>query len=244
MTIQAALSEIIKYCNIGGIDIIKLTGSEKGIFVQCRDEDRTFVVEGEIKTPADGMIGEFGVTNLKMLSGLLDFSHFKDGEFKVITRKSGENEIPAQFQFKGKGSKALFNLMDIQYVPKQATVSNIPWDVTLTDLTKEMLSDFQSFAGMYSEVDKNFNILVEDGSVKVSFGQEASSMHSGVMKLADTNKITIPSMTFPVDKFIMLMKLATGNQTAKLLLTSKGLLGVDIETDIGIYRYYLRQTVR
>lgn len=243
MTIQAVLSEVIKYCNLGGVEVIKITGSDDNIIVQCHDEDKTLYVDARIKTPLDEIRGEFGITNIKMLSGLLGFSHFKEGSLKVITRKSGDLVVPTQIEFKGKGSKSLYNLMDAQYIPQQAKIATVPWEATISP-TKDMLAEFQEFAGLYSEIDKHFHISVTDGVVNVAFGQEASSTHSGTMKLTDTEKKTISSMTFPVDKFVMLMKLAINCENAKLLLTSKGLLGVDIETDLGVYKYYLRQAVR
>lgn len=245
MSAQKVLAEIIKYCNLGGVEVIKITGTDRDVLVQCHDEDKTLYVVGNIKSEIPEFKGEFGITNLKMLSGLLNFSHFQEATFKVLTRKVDDVDMPSQLQFKGKGSKSQFNLMDSRYVPKQAKVSEIPWEVEIDDLTKDTLTEFQQFAGLYSEIDKHFNISVENGNVNVAFGEEASSTHSGSMRLtaAKTNS-TIAPLSFPVDKFIMLMKLAIASENGKIMITSKGLLGLDVETEFGVYHYYLRQIAR
>ena len=242
MSSQLILLEILKKCSLSGVEILKITGTDKDVTVQCHDVDKTLFVEGNLPNPVSDFKGEFGISNLKMLSGLLNFSHFQENNFTVITHNRGDVNVPYQFALKGKGSKATFNLMDMNYVPQQATIAKVPWNVTL-EVSKEMLTEFQSFAGLYSEVDKSFTIGIEEDEVIVSFGQGSSSTHSGSMKLADAKGQNLKgSLSFPVDKFLMLLKLAV-NDTAKLLLTDKGLLGVDIEGEYGIYHYYLRHTV-
>ena len=42
----------------------------------------------------------------------------------------------------------------------------------------------------------------------------------------------------------MLLKLAAANEKSKLMFSNKGVLGVEIETELGRYSYYLRQNVR
>lgn len=244
MSVQSVLSEVVKHCSMNGVEVIKITGSDTAVRVQCHDADKTLFVEGDIP-PLDDFRGEFGITNIKMLSGLLGFSHYQDSAFKINTRKKDGETVPFQIQFKGRGSKSLFNLMDANYIPKQATIPAVPWGVTLSEVTKEMLTEFQQFAGLYAEIDKFFSISVVDDAIMITFGQEASSTHSGSMKLADAGGQTLNStLSFPVDKFIALMKLAVANETAKLMFTDKGLLGIDLTSEHGVYRYYLRQTVR
>ena len=244
MSIQSILKDIIKHCGVAGVEVIKITGSDEGIKAQCHDLDKTLFVEGNFAEVIPEFSGEFGITNIKMLSGLLGFSHYQEGSFAVKTRKVNDVEVPSQLQFKGKGSRSTFNLMDNNYVPQQATIAQVPWNIVIDEVTKDMMAEFQQFAGLYSEVDKHFNVAVDDGAIMVTFGQEASSTHSGAMKLVETTQTLANTLSFPVDKFVMLMKLAIANETAKLKFTDKGLLGVDIESDNGVFHYYLRQTVR
>ncbi len=246
MNVQAALADIIKQTALANVDILKITGGEE-TRVQTFDTDKTLFIEGELKSPVGDFVGEFGITNLKMLSGLLNFTNFQtdDASFKVRTRDINGTKTLDQFEFKGSGSRSVFKLMDIQHVPEQAKIANIPWDVVLDEISKPKVTEFTQFAGMYSEIDKHFVITVADGDLVITLGQEASSSHSGSMVFASgvTGSFS-GALTFPVDKFLMLLKLALTAKSARIMFTNKGLLGVETTTDAGTYRYYLRQSVR
>lgn len=247
MTIQLALSDVIKHCALTNIETIKVTGDDKETKVQTFDSDKTLFIEGILTDVIPEFVGEFGITNLKMLNGLLGFTNYQtDGaNFKVRTRDIGGNKVLDQFEFKGAGSKSVFKLMDIQHVPTQASIANIPWSITLDEISKSKLTEFQQFAGLYSEIDKHFTVLLEDGNLVVRFGKDASSLHSGSMNFAENVAGTLTGeLTFPVDKFLTLMKIAVSASSSKLMLSSKGLLGVEVVTNYGSYKYFLRQSIR
>lgn len=276
MTIQAVLSDVVKHCALANVEVLKVTGTATSTKVQTSDADKTLFIECDLLEAIPEFEGEFGITNLKMLSGLLGFTNYltDSAEFKVRSRdvkaakekivpvtihgiggeqKPGTETVPAveartaidQFEFKGAGSKSVFKLMDIQHVPQQAKIANIPWGITLDEITKSKMTEFQQFAGLYAEIDKQFTVSQDDSNLVLSFGQQASSTHSGSMMLAENIAGTLSGgLTFPVDKFLTLMKIAVGASSSKLMFTSKGLLGVEVVTNHGNYKYYLRQSVR
>ena len=244
MSTQAILKEVISFCALNNVEIIKIIAEEDGTKVQSHDAEKTLFIEGSFGTVPE-FVGEFGISNLKMLSGLINFSQ-GDGasSFKANLRTVDGSEVLDQFEFKGRGAKSVFKLMDAAHIPEQAKIASIPWGFELTDLSKDRFSEFQTFAGLYSEVDKQFGITVVDGELIFSFGQEASSTHSGSISYGKVDGTLKNPLLFPVDKFAMLMKLALSREKSKLMFTDKGLLGVEIEADYGLYRYYLRQSVR
>ncbi len=244
-TTQAILHELVTHCAVNGVEIIKVTCEEDYTKVQSHDEDKTLFIEGKFGTVPE-FVGEFGMTNLKMLSGLIGFANYKSdtASFKANRRKIGDDEVLDQFEFKGKGSKSIFKLMDVNHIPNQAIIANVPWNIVIDGITKDKLAEFQQFAGLYSEVDKQFTASTEDGNLIFNFGKEASSTHSGSMTFGEVTGSLSQKLLFPVDKFIMLMKLAVGKEGAKLMFTDKGVLGVEIESDYGLYKYYLRQSVQ
>lgn len=248
MTIQAVLSDVVKQCALANVEVIKVTGTASGTKVQTFDADKTLFIEGDLAETVPEFEGEFGITNLKMLSGLLGFTNYQteNAAFKVRTRDVGGVTALDQFEFRGAGSKSIFKLMDIQHVPSQATIANIPWGVTLDEISKSKITEFQQFAGLYAEVDKQFGVSVdEDKNLVISFGAQASSAHSGSMVFAENIAGSLPgTLTFPVDKFLTLMKIGQNAQSSKLMFTSKGLLGVEAVTNHGTYKYFLRQSVR
>ena len=247
MTIQAVLSDVVKQCALANVEVIKVTGTDEDTLVQTFDADKTLFIEGHLNEVIPEFTGEFGITNLKMLSGLLGFTNYQTdtADFKVRTRDLNGTKVLDQFEFKGSGSKSVFKLMDVQHVPQQAKIASIPWNITLDEIGKSKITEFQQFAGLYAEIDKQFTVATEDGNLVITFGAVASSTHSGSMVLAENVSGTLTSaLTFPVDKFLTLMKIAQNAQSSKLMFTSKGLLGVETVTNHGSYKYFLRQSVR
>lgn len=248
MTIQAVLSDVVKQCAVSGVEVIKVTATAESTLIQTFDADKTLFIEGHLNDTIPEFVGEFGITNLKMLSGLLGFASYQTdtADFKVRSRDLNGAKVLDQFEFKGSGSKSVFKLMDVQHVPQQAKIASIPWNVTIDEgVSKSKITEFQQFAGLYAEIDKQFSVVSEGDNLVVNFGQQASSTHSGSMTLAENIAGTIqPALTFPVDKFLMLMKLAQNAQSSKLMFTNKGLLGVETVTNHGSYKYFLRQSVR
>lgn len=243
--IQATLADILGQCSLSNVEIIKITGSDKETKVQTFDTDQTLFIQGTTKSPVKEFQGEFGITNLKMLSGLLNFTSYQadDSTFKVNTRKVADETVLDRFEFKGKGSKSVFNLMNAQHVPAQPKIAQIPWDVEISFSTAKY-SEFQKFSSLYTEIDKHFVVSTEDGTLIATFGKPNSSIHSGSMTLAEGVSKVQGGLVFPIDKFLTLMKLALNAKAHKVLFSSAGLLGVEVETDHGLYNYYLRQTVR
>ncbi len=237
----AILNEVLTYGAINSVEVIKVTSEEEGTKVQSHDPDKTLFIEGAFGTVPE-FIGEFGLTNIKMLSGLIKLNQGDTAVFKANRRVVNEVEVLDQFEFKNKSSKAVFKLMDASHIPQQATIAAIAWDVTVADFS--FFPEFQAFAGLYSEVDKQFGIKVENDELLFTFGDDASSTHSGALTVGQATGSLKSTLMFPVDKFSMLVKLAMGRENSKLMFTDKGLLGVEVEADYGTYKYYLRQSVR
>lgn len=226
--------------SLSGIEVVKITATPLHTRIQAHDVDKALFVDGEI-IPM-GIEGEFGIMNLKMLSGLLKIKPLETSVTPRM-REIGGAQYVDQFEFRNGRMKSQYRLMASAHIPQQGKIGKIPWDVVVTDFS--IFEDFHSFAGLYSEVDKSFGITVRDGELVCSFGQEEGTMQSGSLILGKVDGVMNNILTFPVDRFNMMLKLAKG-RNAKLLMTqqSNGLLGMEIETELGIHRYYLRQVVR
>jgi hypothetical protein len=231
-------------CAVSGIEVLKVTATDKSTMIQGHDLDKTVFVKSDL-IPLPSARGEFGIMNLKMLSGLLKI---KPEETIVTpkTRTMGEETVIDNFEFRNGRMKSIYRLMASAHIPQQPdpkVMATVPWTAVVDDM--DVFSDFASFAGLYAEVDKYFGISVIDEKLVCSFGQEASSMQSGMLTVCETDGMLDNMLTFPVDKFIMMLKLGKG-RNGKLKFTHKGngLLGMEIETGLGSHTYYLRQVVR
>lgn len=237
------LRETLSLCALNKVAVIKFTATDDDTKVQAHDDDKTLYIDADIAA-AKEFTGVFGISDLKMLSGLLNFNNHADATFKSHSREIAGKTVLDEFQFRRGGTRSSFKLMAEAHIPKQVATPKIPWAATMASPSKEKLADFLSFAGMYAEVDKTCAMFTQDGKLMMQFGLDASSTHSGVFEFDAIAGETNAPMTFPVDKFVMLMKLAVAREQSKLMLSNSGVLGVEIEGNHGVYRFYLRQSVR
>lgn len=237
-----ALADVVKQ-TIGLIDTIKVTGSATETRIQGVDEKKTLFVEAHLRSPIPEFDGQFGITNLNLLRGLLDFTSYRtdDAKFSVKRRamKEGDPETVEQFQFRdANGAGADFRCMSPDRVPDQAEIKNIPWDVTI-DPDKGKIAEFQQLASLYSEVDKNFGAKTENGNLLFFFGDDSSSTHRASMVFQGEIGGTLNAgLLWSAAQFLQVMKLAGG----RIRISSRGVLAVEVETAHGSYKYYLRAT--
>lgn len=244
---QKVLSDILTQCGLGDVSIIKITGGLDETIVQTFDQDKTLFIAGKLKEPLSDFNGEFGISELKLLKGLLGFTTYQadDAMLRVVTRKVGEDAIPTGLEFKGKGSKSMFNLMNAEHVPTQPKITTIPWDIT-TQLSSSKAGEIQKFSSLFSSIDSNCAISTVEGDLVATFGKPNSSVNSGSLTLQeDVDGSLTGELMVPIDKLVMLIKLAMSANSHKLMFSSSaGLLGLEVETEFGVYNYYLRQNVR
>lgn len=238
-----ALEEINRLVALDGVEVIKVSCQETETLVESHDTDKTLFVKASL-TPVEDFTGDFGITDLKMLGSCLKFHGTQDVKLKIGTRKIMDQRVMDEIEFRGKGAKSIFKLMDAAHIPKQAKIADIPWSITIDEVGKERIKDFSSFAQMFSGSDGHFDITTRDGKLVFAFGREASSTHSGTLEFSDVEGDITTALSFPVSKFTMMLKLAAANEKSKLMFSDKGLLGVEIQTELGVYHYYLRQVIR
>lgn len=242
------IADVVKQ-TIGLITVIKVTGTDKETRVQGVDDNKTLFVEAYLREPLVELSGEFGITNLPLLRGLLDFASYRSDKasFSVkrmkIRDRDGElnRETVEQFEFRdGSGAGADFRCMSPDRVPDQAEIKNVPWDVTITP-SKSKISEFQQLASLYADVDKNFGAKVENGNLLFFFGDDNSSTHraSMVFEAAVEGSLN-PGLMWSAAQLIQVLKLVNGE--GRIRITSRGVLSVEVETTHGSYKYFLRGT--
>ena len=238
---REVLSDLVKQIN-GLVPALRVTGTPKETVIKGCDDDKTMFVEAHLKQPLPEFEGEFGLTNLTLLNGLLNFANYRtdDATFSVKHRERDGRQTVEQFEFKNKvtGNDAVFRMMDPRHVPEQATIPNIPWNITITP-NKSKITEFQQLANLSSEVTKNFSARTHNGDLQFIIGEEGQQSSITMVFEPNVNGSLTSNMTWGVQQFLSVMKLAGANPTT-LKITSKGVLSVAVETPYGIYNYYLR----
>ena len=237
------LLDLVKQTN-GLTGALRVTGTDKETVIKGCDETKTLFVEVTLNKPLPEFEGQFGITNLSLLSGLLNFANYctDDATFSVKKRERDGVQTVEQFEFRNKvtGNEADFRMMDPKHIPEQATIpTSIPWDVQI-EPTKSKVTEFSQLSSLYSEVDKNFGAKVADGNLIFYIGEEDAANHRVSMKFAEGVQGELKgSLTWQTFQFLSIMKL-TGAHPTTLKITSRGVLGITVTTPHGVYNYFIR----
>lgn len=239
-----AIADVVKQ-TVGLTNVIKVTGTAEDTRIQGVDENKTVFVDAHLRVAIPELEGEFGMTNLPLLRGLLDFASYRTEKatFSVKRRTLPETQVETveQFEFRdGQGAGADFRCMSPDRVPDQAEIKNVSWDITV-DPNPGKIAEFQQLSSLYAEVDKNFGAKTENGNLLFFFGDENSSIHRASMVFETGIGATLNAgLQWSASQFLQVLKLA-GNER-RIRITGRGVLCVEAETPHGSYKYYLRAT--
>lgn len=239
--IKDILVEVVRQTS-GLVSAIKITGTPTETRFQGVDENKTIFVEGVLKTPIPDFEGEFGITNLNLLKGLLEFASYRTDTavFNVNRRKWNDKSTVESFSFRDVNNVGSdYRCMSPDLVPEQAEIRNIPWDVVFTP-NKGKLAEFQQLSNLYKEVSSTFGAKTEETNLIFYIGDDNSSTHRGAMVFeTGVNGNLGGDLLWSVGHFISVMKLAADKPT-ELRLTNHGVLSVSTETANANFTYFLR----
>lgn len=238
------LNEIMKQ-SIGLFDTLKVTGSEEEVKIEAVNDNKLLLLKAILK-PSPEFVGKFGLTNLGMLNGLLDFTSYKtEGASFTVKRdtKPKIGETVVAFHFKdANGTGARFATMNPELITAQATYGNIEWDVEVTP-TKAKVGEFTQLTSLYKSVDETFRATIVDGNLIFSIGDSHEATHNASMVFATgvEGKLSKDIMKWNSALFLNILKVASVNgNVPKISISSRGPLGVSLTTPHGVYNYVLR----
>jgi hypothetical protein len=219
-----------------------ITGTDEKTTIDAQDKDKMFYLIGEFKSAVPDFEGEFGLGSLNLLNGLLNFASYKTDESKFIVHiKDGKPE----FEFRDRdGAKTKFKTLDSRFVGdggKKTSIGKIPWEGEVV-MTKAKTQEISQLAGMLSEVDDKFGLVVIDTKLFLTIGGKSETTHATTILLQeDVDNKTLNSNKFYYNtaKFLTIIKNA-GTSPCTMSYCSRGVMGVRVETEHAIYNYYLR----
>jgi hypothetical protein len=242
---REVLSEMIDMLtSVAKIDAVKVIGSETQTVFRAINDSKTVIMRATMNEPLVEFEGTSGISNLKLLSGLLDFASYRaEGATFTVERRTSPmtgNEAPAILKFSGKdGAKAEFRLMSEQTAPEQPDIRAIPWEISFVpDPVK--VKEFSALARLYHEVDAHFTPSTDENGLHFHVGREDASTHSASMLFSPEIEGTLKGVAmFEIDAFQALTRLATGKNSV-VSITSMGVIGTTITAQHGVYEYFMR----
>jgi hypothetical protein len=236
------VADIVKKIGgLGFVETLRVTGTDAETKIEAIDNDKTVIIKAKTKEAQADLAGEFGIANLQLLNGLLNFASYKtdDATFNVKTRDVNGKQVPEEFEFRDANKLgANFRLMNANLVPEQPLVADIKWDVTFTP-SKAKIQEFAGLAGLYSQFDQFFSVKTKDGSLVFSIGEEGSATHRASLVFEQEIEGELKGeLLWPISQFLSILKSADGNEHF-VGITSKGALLVSVTTELATYNYIL-----
>jgi len=233
------LSDIVKHiAGLGFINEIKLTGTEDKTSIEGIDANKTVIVKGQLKIPSQDFIGDFGMGQLGLLKGLVEFPIFKDEKtsLKIVKRERNEKLVPEEIVFSNKQT-ATYRFMSPELIPDQVKFLGTSVDVKVTP-SKSAINLFSSMAGLYASFEQFFLPKTVDGELRFYIGDENSASHKAFVVFDQTDGVLNTNLYYPIAQVLSILKLAEDGKVT-MGFSQKGALIIDIETDIAEWKYIL-----
>ena len=164
--------------DLGCIDLIKITGTDKETVISGLAEDRSVVVEGEFTAPVADFIGTFGMPNLGKLKVILNTQEYKENAKLALTRKATGAPDGIDFENAAGDFKNNYRFMASEIVNeklKTVKFKGVQWHIEFEPTVAAIQRLKMQAAANAEEV--NFQAKTENGDLKFFFGDH--STHAG-----------------------------------------------------------------
>ena len=226
--------------DLGFIDLVKITGTDKGTDIAGLAEDRSVVVDAAFKTPITEFIGTFGMPNLSKLKILLGIPEYKEGASITVSKQDRNGvDTPVGLHFENKAGdfKNDYRFMTSEIIAeKLKTVKfkganwNVDFEPTIAGIQR---LKFQAQANGEETV---FTAKTESNDLKLYFGDHSTHAGNFVFQPEVGGTGLARAWAWPVKQFISILDL-TGDKTIKM--SDEGAAQITVDSGIAVYNYIL-----
>ena len=225
--------------DLGCIDLVKITGTDRETVIDGLAEDRSVVVQARFLAPVPEFIGMFGMPNLAKLKILLNLGEYRENATITVNRQDRNGESAAvglHFENAGGDFKNDYRFMTSEIVAeKLKTVKfkganwNIEFEPTVAGIQRLKMQ-----AQANSE-EPTFTAKTNGGNLQFSFGDH--STHAGEFVFQPGVSGTLKrAWSWPVKQVISILDL-TGDKTFKI--SDDGAAMITVNSGIAEYNYIL-----
>ena len=245
---RETFQDIVRHTGgLGFIDTVKITGSEEETLVEAMDNERTVIIKGKLLAVEPELKGEFGLSQLPLLQGLVSSALFKGEGVTVDIKRRDRNGVstPEEFIFSNSNTKssAAYRLMAKDLIPEQAKFLGTQWDVEV-DPSQSKLKELQALAGLYSTFENFFmvkTVQTEEGTNELRFyiGDEGSSMHRAYLTIAEGVSGNLGGdLHWGIAPVMSILKLGA-DENLKLQFSGRGALQITMTSATAEYKFIL-----
>jgi len=225
--------------DLGCIDLVKITGTDKETVISGIAEDRSVVVEGRFLAPVPEFIGTFGMPNLNKLKILLNLAEYKENATITVKRQDRngvDSPVGLHFENAAGDFKNDYRFMASEIVAeKLKTVKfkganwNVEFEPTVAGVQRLKMQ------GQANAEEANFRVRTENKTLKFYFGDHSTHAGEFVFQTDITGALK-HSWSWPKSQLISILDLV-GDKVIKI--SDEGAMQVTVDSGIAVYNYIL-----
>lgn len=232
------LKDIVQHTfSLGGINLVKVTGTESETAIDAMSEDRSVILQAKTHNPWPMFIGQFGMPNLDKLNVILNIPEYaEDSKITVTKKKIGEVEELAGLHFENKAGdfKNDYRFMSSALINeqlKQLKFKGVKWNVEF-EPSVQNIQRLKFMASANSE-EKTFIAKTEKGALKFMFGDHSS--HAGDFVFADGVSGTVAKgFHWPITEVMGILNLS-GDKVFRI--SDEGAAQITVDSGLALYTY-------
>ena len=230
----------------GFFEKIKVTADAKTATLEAVEKDKEVILKGSFTSPITGLEGEFGLSNLSLLSHIANDPEFNSPDTNmdiVYAQKNGE-KVPSELAYVNKSNTYInYRFMPKELVPNQPKFVEPQWDVLIKP-SKSNIQQFAWAASGLSAYEQYFIPKIKDGRLIFFIGEDdAASQRGGVTFAENRNEKFDSQYKWRINHMQTVLKLAD-NADCDMAFSNKGVIQVKLSTGVGEYRFLFPAKVR
>ena len=225
--------------DLGCIDLIKITGTDKETQIDGLAEDKSVVLQAKFASPVAEFIGTFGMPNLSKLKILLNLQEYREDATITVNRQDRNGvDSPVGMHFANKAgdfhNDYRFMVSEVITEKLKTLKARIPaWHVEF-EPTVAAIQRLKMQAQANAE-EPNFMAKTDGTDLKFFFGDHSTHAGNFVFQAGVGGKLSRPWL-WPVARFISIMNL-TGDKTVRF--SDDGMAKITVNSGIAVYEYML-----
>jgi hypothetical protein len=222
--------------DLGCIDLIKITGTDKETTVLGIAEDRAVVVEGKFHNPIPEFIGTFGMPNLDKLKIVLNLQEYRENAVITVAHKQTGEPEAINFTNSSGDFKNSYRYMVSAIVNdklKNVTFKEPGWHVEFNP-TVAGIQRLKWQAQAHAD-EKFFQARTDKNDLKFYFGDHSTHAGEFVFQHGVTGSLK-RAWAWPVKQTIAIMDL-NGDKTMKI--SDDGAAAITVDSGLATYHYIL-----
>lgn len=222
--------------DLGVIDLVKITGTDKETGIFGIAEDRSVIVEGKYANPVADFMGLFGMPNLSKLKILLNLGEYKEEADLSISKNAKGEPDGVNFQNKAGDFKNNYRFMASEIVTQKAKdvkFKGTTWPVEFAP-TVAGIQRLKMQASANAE-EPTFTVKTENGDLKFVFGDHSTHSGNFVFQPGVSGQLK-RAWSYPIKQFIGILDL-TGDKVVRF--SDDGVAEITVNSGLATYNYKL-----